>query len=309
MNEKNNVEDSVVQTRNKASDFMKNRMFDVLAVTIIIAMLSLSLGVFELRTFNLKGFIDIVLETLPFYFANIMLNDNYYLKGVYAGKATTAFKSVAKTYSVKVDGLTGKQIGQLPDFCDDYNQKILSNLQLAVLRTEALTLEEFNINYVVDGENHGPLKGMSKHELIHLLGKSRADAVCEAKKITIKGVSSNILLGNSNNLDCTDLGPGEREMHKKRTRSYVISSFIYIFILMFIGVKNIIDWGWMGVMFVVFKLLYIVTRSYMKYFDGYQDITIGLVNHISRKSDILKEFESQYPNEVNSENSIEDSNN
>lgn len=297
MNDKNR-DDTIVSAKNKANDFVKNRMFDVLAASIIIAMLSLSLGVLELRTFDLKGFIDIVLETLPFYFANIMLNDNYYLKGVYAGKATTSFKSTVKIYSNKVNSLTGTQIGKLPEFCDKYNQKVLENLQLAVLRTEALTLEEFNVNYKIDGEDHGPLKAMSLHELEHLIGKHRAKAVITAKNITVKGISSNILLGNSNDVDATNLGLGEQEMHKKRAKGYMVSSFIYIVILMFIGAKNITEWGWVGIMFVVFKLLYIVTRSYMKYFDGYQDITIGLVNHVSRKSDILKEFESEYPSDV-----------
>lgn len=61
------------------------------------------------------------------------------------------------------------------------------------------------------------------------------------------------------------------------------------------------EWGWVGVIFVIFKLLYIVARSYMQYFDGYQDITVSLVNHISRKTDIIKEFESEYPSTSNSE--------
>lgn len=61
-----------------------------------------------------------------------------------------------------------------------------------------------------------------------------------------------------------------------------------------IGVKNFLEWGWVGLLFTVFKLLYILCSSYMKYFQGYEDICTGLVNHIYRKTDVLKEFDHWY---------------
>lgn len=276
-------------------------MFDIIAVAIVAAMLALSLGVFELREINVREVFNILLETLPFYFATILLNTNYYTKGTFGGKATKTFISVANKYSVKVNGLTGWQISKLPDFCDAYNTKVLEKIQCGILRTVALTLDEFNVDYKCDAVSHGPLKVMSKHDLIHLLGHDRAMAVIKAKNVKIKGISANVLLSNLDNPDVTDLGPGEREMAHRRTKSSAITSFLCIFVLTLIGIKNVMEWGWVGVIFVIFKLLYIVARSYMQYFDGYQDITVSLVNHISRKTDIIKEFESEYPSTSNSE--------
>lgn len=296
-----NVADQVTSAKTKTTDFVKNKMFDVIAAAIVVAMLALSLGVLELRQISFKELANIVLETLPFYFATIMLNDNYYMKGTYGGKMTKSFKAIVTQYSAKVNALTGKQIAKLPDFCESYNTTTLVKMQTSLLRTEAITYEEFAVDYIekVDGHevSHGPLKALCKHELLSLLGSERAAVVIKAKKITIKGISTNILLGSSSNLDVTDLGPSEKEMHNKRKRGYAIGSFVAIFILTLVGVKNVVEWGWVGIMFVIFKLLYIVARSYMKYFEGYQDITISLANHISRKTDIIKEFESQYTDE------------
>lgn len=293
-----NAAEMVTSAKSKATEFVKSKMFDVIAAAIVVAMLALSLGVFELRKINWRELANIMLETLPFYLATVMLNDNYYMKGTYGGKATKAFKSVVLAYSTIVNSLTGGQIKMLPVFCENYNNNTLFKMQENVLRTEALTMDDFNKDYVENDVHHGPLKALSKHELTVLLGSERAAAVIAAKKIKIKGISSNILLGSSSNSDITNLGPGEKEMHNKRKRGYAIGSFISIFALTLIAVKDVMSWGWVGVTFIVFKLLYIVARSYMKYFEGFQDITISLANHISRKTDIIKEFQSDYPAEV-----------
>lgn len=291
----NSVADQVNSAKGKTVDFMKSKMFDLIAAAIVVAMLALCLGVLELRDINWQELVNIVLETLPFYLATILLNNNYYMKGTYAGKATKSFKAIVNQYSIKVNHLTGTQIKLLPEFCDKYNTSTLLKLQESVLRQEALTIEQFNVDYVDADGSHGPLKGMCKHDLIHLLGEERAEAVIRAKKVKIKGISANILLGSSTNVDVTDLGPNEKEMANRRRVGYSITSFASIFVLMLIGVKDVTSWGWVGIALIAFKLLYIVARSYMKYFEGYQDITINLANHISRKTDIIKQFDSEHP--------------
>ena len=309
METKQNAAEAVSSAKSKTAEFMKSKMFDLIAAAIVIAMLALSLGVFELREISLRELANIVLETLPFYFATIMLNDNYYMKGTYAGKATKGFKAIVLAYSNLVNSLTGKQIKMLPTFCDEYNQRILSKQQESVLRTEALTLFDFNEDYVEHDVHHGPLKALSKTELVSLLGSERAEAVVKAKEVTIKGINSNILLGSTDNSDITDLGPNEKEMHNKRKKSYAIWSFLSIFALTLIAVRDVTSWGWIGITLVVFKLLYIVAKSYMKYFEGYQDITISLANNISRKTDIIKEFEFEYPNNVVEQKALENGHN
>ena len=302
MENRQNTAEVVSSAKSKTAEFMKSKMFDLIAVAIVIAMLALSLGVFELREINFRELANITLETLPFYFATIMLNDNYYMKGTYAGKATKAFKTVVLAYSTLVNALTGEQIKMLPVFCDEYNDRVLAKMQANILRNEALTLDDFHVDYVEHDVSHGPLKSLSKQELIALIGEGRAQAVIDAKAVTIKGINSNILLGSSDNNDITDLGPNEKEMHKTRKKSYAIWSFLSIFALTLIAVRDVTSWGWIGITLVIFKLLYIVAKAYTKYFEGYQDITIALANNISRKTDIIKEFEFEFTNKQVDEN-------
>lgn len=304
--------EQVVNAKSRATDFVKNKMFDLIAVAIAISMLALSLGVLELREINLREIANIVLETLPFYLSTILLNNNYYMKGTYAGKATKSFKAIVTAYSNRVNHLSGMQIKLLPEFCDAYNSEALIKLQSAILRREALTIDQFNVDYVDADGSHGPLKALSKHELIHLIGEERAKVVKAAKAVKVKGISSNILLGNSTDIDTTNLGPNERETANRRRLKQSVTSFLSIFVLMLIVVRDTSSWGWVGIVLVVFKLLYILARSYMRYFEGYQDITVSLANHISRKTDIIKQFESECPNLENSSvvnNCLEDSNN
>ena len=127
-----------------------------------------------------------------------------------------------------------------------------------------------------------------------MYGKETAKVICKCKKIKVKGIHVNILLGSISNSDPTDLGKNENEMFRSRRLKYAVVYLIFTFVMALIGVKNILEWGWVGVLFTIFKLLYITCTSYMKYFEGYEDINTNLVNHICRKTDILKEFKYWY---------------
>lgn len=304
MNQDTNMSEKVTNAKGRAGDFMKSRMFDITAAGIVVAMAALTLGMFELREITFLELVNILLETLPFYLANHLLTMNYYNKGVFTGKKNKSFLGVVNTYSAKVNALTGDEIGKLPEFCEQYNERVLVNLQTSILKTEALTYQEFDVDYTeIIGDqpvSHGPLRALSKHDLEHLLGKERAKVVIKAKKLKIKGLRVNVLLGSQDNADVTNLGPGEKDLTKKRNLGYAVTGFLSIFVLTLIGVKNVYEWGWMSLLFMIFKLLYIVCRSFMRYFDGYQDITVSLANHISRKTDIIKEFDSWYGKNISS---------
>ena len=298
MNQDNNIADKVSNGKIKVNDMIRSRAFDLVAAGIVVAMAALTLGVLELRTISWLELVNILLETLPFYLANLLLTINFYNKGVFAGKATKAFVSVVTAYSAAVNALTGQQIRQMSTFCAEYNEHVLTEIQTRLLKTVALSFYEFDKDYVEHDAHsgkdvsHGPLKALNKSELEHLLGTERAKVVINAKNVKIKGIRENLLLGNIDNEDVTDLGPDERSMSRSRRISYSITGFISVLLLTLIGVKNIMEWGWIGLFFMIFKLLYIVCASYLKYFEGYQDITNRLSNHISRKHDILKEFKS-----------------
>ena len=282
--------DKFIDTKEKTVSFVKSRVFDFIAVGIVIAMAALSLGIVELRTITLKELLNIVLECIPFYFAATLLSANYYNKGVFVAKQTDKFISTIAYYSNKVSSLTGEQLKLLPVFCDEYNSKALKDSRTKLLRTVAITYEEFDEG--VNGEP--PLKCLSKRKLKSKYEHHIVKVILECKKMRIKGIYPNVLLSNFMNTDITDLGSTEKELSKKRLASYAGMYVVSIFIMSLMAVKDVLQWGWMGAALTLFKVLYISIGAYMKYFNGYEDISTFVVNHINRKSDVIKEYEYWY---------------
>ena len=293
----NTVDDIAAQLNDNGKTLgnkIKTHIFDVIAIGLVVSIGLLNLGAIEIRNLGTE-LINILLEAVPFYLGSVALAMNFYKKGVYTGKAEQTFINIVKLYSSKVNSLTGKQIDKLNDFCLDYNVKALRIRQESVLRDVAISFDRFD-KYFKDDEGHKikPLRTMNKLELNNVYGKSIAKAVTKAKNVRIKGLSANNLLGNFNSDDITDLGKNEQEMLKDKGKTYAITYCVSILVISVMGIKDIIAWGWMGTFLLVFKMLYILCRSYMKYFEGRDDINIRLVNHISRKIDVLKEFDHWY---------------
>jgi len=288
----NKIDDFATELNNNSKSFtnkIKSHVFDVIALGLVAAIGLLNLGAIEIKDLTTE-YVNIVLEAIPFYIGSVALALNYYKKGVYAGKSSKSFNDIVSCYSAKVNTLVGKQIDKLNDFCSYYNKKALRLRQETILQNVAISFERFDCP--IDGSK--PLKIISDEELMKEFGEVVAKAIIEAKNIKVKGINANVLLGNNHIDDVTDLGKSEQEMLKTRSKEYSIVYFASIIVMSMMGVKDILEWGWMGAFLLVFKMLYILCRSYMKYFEGYDDITVKLSNHMSRKIDILKEFDYWY---------------
>ena len=290
------------QSKKDLTRSLKSRVFDIIGVGLVIAVGLVSLGVIQLREMTPKEIINIILEAIPFYFGSVTLAMNYYRKGVYAGKTTDSFIGTVKKYSSKVNRLTGKQLEHINDFCGEYNEKALHMAQENLLRSVAIRYDKFEHGEIINGTQIPPLKQMTKEELVTKYNARVAEYVIKARELTVKGVNVSILLGNSHNWDITNLGPNEKEMLNQRMKQYAGTYAISIFLLSLMAVKNILEWGWVGFILVAFKLIWILCNAYMKYFEGYDDATIRITNHISRKIDILKQFDYwyflRYPKEI-----------
>ena len=75
---------------------------------------------------------------------------------------------------------------------------------------------------------------------------------------------------------------------------YIVATLI----MSLIAVKDIAQWGWAGIVIVIFKVTYLAGASYMSYFKGYDDATISLVAHFTRKTDILKQYLNYIPKQT-----------
>ena len=286
---------------------IKSKIFDLLGAAIVVALILVSLGVLERRDITLSEIGDIVIETVPFFFASMLLSNNYYMKGTFVGKTTNVFTSACENYTGMVVRLTGEQIDVMDEFCEKFNDDVLQKMQVAYLKRAAISYERFDKGK----DNEEPLRVWSKHKLKHTLGDERAKWVQKAKNCKIKGLRVNTLLGTNDEDDMTNIGSTESQLSKQHTRNSAISYIIFTLILSMIGVRDIMQWGWWGAALVTFKCVFLLCKSYMEYFNGYNDITINLVHHINRKSDILKQFYAWYDRylKINVENiTTQDSN-
>ena len=286
------IEHSVQQVQSAATKFVKNRIYDVIAAIIVVAVIALSLGVIERRVIQLSELIDIIVECIPLFFAGMLLNSNFYNKGVYYGKQTHLFKTASTSYSQIVSQLTGEQIRMIPDFCIEYNDTVLKTMQSNILKTEGLTYEQFTQRWEDGKIDRKPLKAMCENELKSALNDDQIKVVKKAKRVKIKGLLVNVLLGTNCTEDTTDVGYTEEQLKRRKMWTSVLVYFASTLILALIGVKNVQEWGWFGIALVIFKVIYIFCKSYMSYFDGYNDVTIHLVNSTNRKTDILKECQA-----------------
>lgn len=293
----NAIEDVKTETKKR----IKANMYDLLAASIVIVMFVVALGVMSPKELTWDNMKDVVVSWVPFFLTASFLNYNYYTKGKVKGKASDGFKSTIAAYSKQVGSITGAQMSRLPDFCKYYNEQALKELQTSILTLASIPFERFDkVTYNKQGEELKPLKVLDIKDLRKLgYCNEEVKVIVRAKHASIKGIRHNQLLGNTSARDKTDIGHGEGDMTTKRTIVSTVGQAVSMFILCMIGVKDIMDWGWVSAVFVLFRMVWILCKSYLQYIKGYNDITIRLSNHIARKTDILKEFEYWYSKNSN----------
>jgi hypothetical protein len=302
------LEESVDNFKTNARKKIKNRMFDIVALGVILAMMAISLGVFQLKDLTLDNVMPILIDFVPLLLTSALLTSDFYKKGAFYGKASEAFNAVVSVYSNIVASLNGRQIDSLNDFCIKYNDDALKALQTPILRKVAISQELYDEGSL---DKHGgyitrPLKVLSKKELKAKYPKKVWKAILKANKCKIKGLQVNGLLGNQNNDDITDIGPTEKQMEVSHNLTSAASYTIATAFMTLIAIKDVMTWGWASLILIAFKLCYILAKSYMSYFTGYSDITVSLSNSITRKTDIIKQFKYWYENKVKETVAIQD---
>lgn len=289
------LEEKYNQTKTNITKKVKNRVFDIIAAGVLLAAIAINLGALEWKELGKINILDLLAEFVPLLLTSMLLTADFYQKGVFYGKASDTFIAISTAYSDLITNLTGKQIEAVSDFCIEYNEDALRKLQEPVLKKVA-------INYDLYNQGKGdipPLKTLSKRRL-KLLGYDRIvyKAILKCNKMNVKGLKVNNILGNENVDDITDLGKTENELRTVHNTTSAIQYTVSTAFMTLIAIKDIASWGWVSLLLIAFKLIYIFVRSYMSYFNGYNDITVSLNNQLARKTDILKQFLSWYENKV-----------
>lgn len=289
-----NFEDKLQGVKIGASQGIKKHIFDWVSAIIIVALIAACMDVFSLIDFKTIDLLEFFISWFPYFAAAILLHNNLYKKGVFVAKGTEKFIKTIEAYSDIANSLSGEQIKKLYPFCDKYNEDVKKSMQTQTLRKEGVTFEEFEY-----GTKELPaLKTCNRKFLIKKgYNKAQIKAVKTAKNLHVHGINVSILLSSINVKDVTRIGDDEKTLQTKQIISSTLRYASSTLLLSIMAVKDISEWGWMGLILTIFKVMYLFAGSYMSYFKGYDNITISLVNHFSRKIDILKMYLDYKPEE------------
>lgn len=288
---------------NGAKKAAKNWLFDIVAFIIILLLIVVNLDVFDVKHLTFDDIMLVLTSAIPYFAATMLLTSNFYNKGAFTAKATPKYINIVKEYSRVIDSLTGKMLSVLDDFCTEYNANAIKRKRELMLRSVGVSYDEFEAN--LQGLNEKDLRDMKKFSDLQIA------RILETQRAKIKGISTTVLLCSISSDDATYLGRTEASM---QVRQLAFSSVTYVFfslLFAFIGWREISEWGWGGIFLVLFKLLFSLGSSLLKYFNGYNDISNNTTAYISRKLDILKEFGfwyEEYEQNINKTLDISDKN-
>lgn len=273
-------------------------MYYLFALAVIVVMVFIQLGVFEFK--QETNFFDILVDTVPIFIASMLLSNIFYQNGVAKGKKNQNYFLAISEFSTLAN-LPGEKLDKLPQFCDEYNALAIKRKQETYLAMAVVSYDKFDNEYE-EGENdekkHVPIKVMSDKSIIEEFGKERGKWIIKAKKVKLKGVNVVSLTSEQKVSDITDTGYGEGEYAKMFTTSKVLSYAISFVLFSFITAKDIMAWGWAGLGLLLFKITYTLGCSILGQSRGYRDITVNVVAHYNRKTDILKQFHSWYEKNI-----------
>lgn len=296
-----NVEKQYTDVTQKLNQGIKRYIFDIIAAVIILAIIAATLHIFDVYNMSkpeeVKSFF---VDWVPYFLASILLNGDLYEKGIFVGKSVKEYINAKHAYSEKVSAIDGHKLSKVTDFCIDYNMESLISLRKAILKEQGLSYEQFDKEYKTKDATYPGLKTWTKEKLKSKLTSEQVDAVLRAKKAKVKGININLLLGNDDVNDPTNIGFTEKQLTMRRNICITIRYLFITGLMSVLFIKDINEWRWGSLFEVLFKLAFVVARALMSYLKGYKDTVVHHTNHLIRKTDILQIFDvwydKKYPN-------------
>ena len=296
-----NVEKQYTDATQKLNQGIKRYIFDIIAVVIILVIIAATLHIFDVYDMsNPEEIKSFFVDWVPYFLASILLNGDLYEKGIYVGKTVKEYINAKHAYSEKVSTIDGHKLSKVTDFCIDYNTEALISLRKAILKEQGLSYEQFDKEYKTKDATYPGLKTWTKEKLKSTFTSEQVDAVLRAKKAKIKGININLLLGNDDVNDPTNIGFTEKQLTMRRN---IFTTIRYLFMtgmMSVLFIKDVTQWRWGGLLEVLFKLAFVVSRALMSYLKGCKDTVVHHTNHLIRKTDILQIFDvwynKNYPN-------------
>lgn len=263
--------------------------FFIIGLVIIIAVL-LELGGFE-RVEDINWW-NLIVDALPMFLMTIILDRLFYSNGKDKGKSTERYLRANLEFSNRAGALTGEDLEILPTFCENYNNKALITLQKGYLARACVSYNMFSEEWVKDEKTYPPLRIMRRKDLKSLFTREQIALIFKAKRAKVFGLCATTLTSGQIKNDPTYVGKNEKEFTIDHSRKKVISYSVTFLLFSMIVAKDLSQWGWAGLGFLLFRIFFTLGTSLFAHISGYSDITSGMVTYYNRKTDILKQFES-----------------
>lgn len=287
----NNFEEQYLDFANNTKSAVSNYIYYILAFAVVVVMVFLQLGGLEFNK-DIQWY-DIIVDAVPIFVATIILDKLFYECGADKGKKTKKYYGAVLEYSNQVN-LGGDQFDKLPDFCREFNEKVKREKQRVLLASASVSLNVFEER----------LKVMTNKEIKNEFGKERAKWIIKAKKTKIKGISAVNLTSEQQSQDETDTGYNENTLAHIQSVKKILGYAVSLCVFSAISIKDVAQWGWAGIGLLLFKILFSVGCCILSQIRGFKDLTVTVVSHYNRKTDILKKFHSWYNTYTTKKNTV-----
>lgn len=284
------IEDVVNNAKNEMRNTLSRWVyFFAIAFVIVIAIL-LELGGFE-RVEEINWW-DLIIASLPMFLMTVILDGLLYNNGKEKGKTTQRYIRANMDFSTHAGNLSGEDLERLPEFCSEYNDKAVKNIQKAYLTRACVSFDMFAERWEKDGVSYDPLKIMPRKMLKALFNKDQIRWILKARRVSVVGLNATTLTSGQTKNDPTYVGKTEKEYTLEHSTKKVLSYAATFILFSMVVAKDLSEWGWAGVGFLLFRIFFTLGTSLFAHLSGYTDITSGMVTYYNRKVDILKQFEN-----------------
>lgn len=266
-------------------------IYYIFAGAVVLVMIFLQLGGIQLNK-DIQWH-DIIVDAVPLFFASVLLDRIFYYNGVARAKKTKNYFGAVQEFSTLAN-LTGEETDALPDFCREFNARALRNKRKTILSYAVVSVEHFESEYNTENGTHSALQITPNKAIKQEFGQERAKWIIRAKNAKIKGLTASSLTSEQTTMDDTDTGLGEKDFANIQTVKKIVGYALSFLLFACITVKDVATWGWVGIGILLFKIVFTLGCSILSQARGYQDITVSVVAHYNRKSDILKQFKAWY---------------
>ena len=98
----NNIENFQNENKTKAKSFVKNKVYDIIGIGLVMALCALILDILQINILTKESILSTIADWIQFYMTSTLLSSNYYDKGIANGKITDKFVGIVSEYSSTV---------------------------------------------------------------------------------------------------------------------------------------------------------------------------------------------------------------